>query len=536
MKHILLLLLAQLSFVAAQSQTHYGSSAGTQGAAYSYFGFFAGNATVGASYENSFFGASSGRVTTTGFGNTAVGANSLRYNTTGYWNTAIGTGALYQNINGFRNTAVGRMPLSNNTTGDDNVAIGYHAMYENTDGFKNTAAGGHSLFKNTTGQNNVAIGYETLYSNATGSNNTVAGYQALYSLTSGGYNTVIGYNALKQNTDGTFNTAVGSQAMHSVDYGDNNSAFGDGALARRLGSYNCAFGASAFGPLEVTGDCEGSYNCAFGYRSGATSLQTCFVTNSTALGSYARITASNQIRLGDANVISIGGQVSWTTLSDGRFKRDIKRDVAGLDFINALNPVSYTLDKSAINNFLGVPDSVQATNTAARAMPERQVGFVAQEVEAIVKKSGYVFSGIEAPQNDKDPYTIRYAEFVVPLVKAVQELSSQVADLQQQLKKYTNEPTMGQQSAMATGVFLYQNNPNPFSANTEIQMEIPEAYRQANVILYNLEGKQLKNIEVSERGKATINISGNELGAGMYLYTLMVDGKVVDTKRLILTK
>jgi hypothetical protein len=51
-----------------------------------------------------------------------------------------------------------------------------------------------------------------------------------------------------------------------------------------------------------------------------------------------------------------------------------------------------------------------------------------------------------------------------------------------------------------------------------------------------LEGKQLKNIEVRERGKAVVNVSGNELDAGMYLYTLMVDGNVVDTKRLILTK
>ena len=41
-------------------------------------------------------------------------------------------------------------------------------------------------------------------------------------------------------------------------------------------------------------------------------------------------------------------------------------------------------------------------------------------MEAIVDSGDYVFSGIEAPQNE-DPYTIRYAEFVVPLVKAVRD-------------------------------------------------------------------------------------------------------------------
>lgn len=551
MKKILLLILAQ-AFGSVLAQTHYGSSAGTQGASHSYFGSYAGNAALSTSYENSFFGASSGRATTTGFGNTAVGFNSLRYNTSGYWNTAIGTAALHQNTSGLRNTAVGRMSLYGNTGGDYNVGIGYHTLFGNTDGVNNTAAGSKSLYGNSTGANNTATGFEALYSNTTASNNTAIGSNtlrsnltgtgnvatggwALYANTTGSYNTATGYEALDDNIDGINNTAIGGRAMRSIDTGSNNTAVGYFALPTRTGSYNSAFGTSALGTVLVTADCYGSYNSAFGADAGPTAWTVCEnINNTTALGANTKITGSNQIRLGDPNVTSIGGQVSWTTLSDGRFKRDIQKDVAGLDFINALNPVSYTLDKAAINKFLGISDNGQAANTAAKATPQRQIGFVAQEVEAIVKKSGYVFSGIEAPQNEGDPYTIRYAEFVVPLVKAVQELSGQVADLKQQLKKYTDEPTTRLDGTVGTGAFLYQNNPNPFVANTDIQMEIPDSYRQANVIVYNLEGKQLKNIEVTERGKTVVTISGNELGAGMYLYTLMVDGKVVDTKRLIL--
>ena len=67
-------------------------------------------------------------------------------------------------------------------------------------------------------------------------------------------------------------------------------------------------------------------------------------------------------------------------------------------------------------------------------------------------------------------------------------------------------------------------------------MELPEVTRRASIIIYNLEGKQLKNIQVNERGTATVKISGSEFKPGMYLYTLIADGKVVDTKRLILTK
>ena len=69
-------------------------------------------------------------------------------------------------------------------------------------------------------------------------------------------------------------------------------------------------------------------------------------------------------------------------------------------------------------------------------------GFIAQEVEAAAKKLGFDFSGVDAPKNENDYYGLRYAEFVVPLVKAVQELSTlnaekdkKIADLETRLKR-----------------------------------------------------------------------------------------------------
>ena len=52
-----------------------------------------------------------------------------------------------------------------------------------------------------------------------------------------------------------------------------------------------------------------------------------------------------------------------------------------------------------------------------------QTGFIAQEVEEAAKATGFEFSGIDKPKSDNDYYGLRYAEFVVPLVKAVQELT-----------------------------------------------------------------------------------------------------------------
>jgi trimeric autotransporter adhesin len=285
----------------------------------------------------------------------------------------------------------------------------------------------------------------------------------------------------------------------------------------------------------------GSYNTVVGHNAGTLSIS---YTNTVALGYGAEPTGSNQVRIGNASVTSIGGAVAWSSFSDARFKKDIKEDVSGLDFINQLKPVSYIVDKGAIDKFLGVRDSIQ-TEVENKSVQVRQTGLLAQDVEKIIKKSGFVFSGIEAPQDDNDPYRIRYAEFVVPLIKAVQELTAKLEEQatahQQEIIALKEHLGMADQSTShelkkVGSAALFQNSPNPFSDATEIKMSLPETTREAHVRVYNLEGKELKNIQVEERGEALIKISANDLSAGMYLYALIIDGKVVDTKRLILTR
>ena len=68
-------------------------------------------------------------------------------------------------------------------------------------------------------------------------------------------------------------------------------------------------------------------------------------------------------------------------------------------------------------------------------------GFSAQEVEQAAAAAGYEFSGVDKPKNANDFYGLRYGDFVVPLVKAVQEqqvlikaLQQEVADLKKQIQ------------------------------------------------------------------------------------------------------
>ena len=83
---------------------------------------------------------------------------------------------------------------------------------------------------------------------------------------------------------------------------------------------------------------------------------------------------------------------------------------------------------------------------------------------------------------------------------------------------------------------LYQNAPNPFSSNTEISCYLPETNIPATIFIYDLQGAELKSYPITQTGLNSITVYGSELPAGMYLYTLVVDNEIIDTKRMILTK
>ena len=495
----------------AQTTTHYGWGTGTAGLRGSYFGEYAGEALLiddPAGYrntDNSFFGSHSGR-RTTGNNNTGVGSLTLLSNTTGYRNVAVGAWSMEDNNSGNGNVAVGSSTLNSNTSGNDNAAVGGFSLFSNTIGNDNTAVGAGSMSSNDTGNDNVAVGADALSANVVGNFNTAIGSGALASNTSPA-NTAVGHFASNANTNGLLNASFGAFALR----------------------YNTS----------------GSLNSAFGYSAGPSSSSPA-LANTTALGAMAVPTASNQVRIGNNNVTSIGGRVAWSVLSDGRFKTNVKEDVAGLEFINKLRPVSYYVDNAAINRFMHVPDVGTVDMSSARKA-DREQGFIAQEVDALVKKSGYVFNGVQTPQNDGDHYSIRYSDFVVPLVKAVQELSTLVQQQQKLAQEQQNEIAalktqlaLGSNSAsdqfqpnISAG--LSQNSPNPFNVDTNIHMSIPEAARDAVLTIYSMEGKQVKSMPINDRGDTSVKIQGNELAPGIYIYSLMVDGKVLDSKRMILT-
>jgi hypothetical protein len=513
--------------------------------------------TIGA--FNTANGASALYSNTTGQQNIANGNDALYANSTGSYNIANGNEALFSNSTGNFNIANGSSALQHNTTGSANTAIGDNAMLDNTNGYSNVAVGNHALLFNTTGHNlvavgdsalynqsvngstyyfNTAVGSKTLFSNTTGYDNTASGYEALYSNNTGNSNTASGMGALYSNSTGILNTANGAGALSSNTTGINNSALGTYALANNTtGSSNTALGSSA-GP--------NGQGIAF--------------NNTTAIGYLTLATASNQVRVGNGSVTSIGGQVGWSTLSDGRVKKNIKQNVPGLEFINKLTPITYNLDLDAADKIIQPPQPKDKDGRIiqparedldARKAKEQIIytGFVAQDVEKAAKGLNYDFSGVDAAKNNNDLYSLRYSDFVVPLVKAVQELSkmnddkdSIINNLETRLARIESLINVqqltvnGQQSAVISPASLQQNIPNPFTSSTTIGYSLPGKFSSAQIIITDKNGRQLKQINISSEGKGTITVDASTLASGAYSYSLYVEGKLIGTKQMILAK
>ena len=318
--------------------------------------------------------------------------------------------------NAFNNTFIGlnagsATPMA---PGDHNVAVGKDALFSNTTGGRNVAIGPEALRANTTGGFNVAIGSRALYYNMSGGGNTAVGREALKFADNATDNTAVGHLALFFNTTGSGNTASGVQAMLFNVQGNDNTAYGSSALSNNeTGSNNTAIGRSA----DVASNA---------------------LTNATVIGNAASVNASNKVRIGNAAVTVIEGQVDWTFPSDARFKFNIHDDaVPGLAFIEKLRPVTYQFDTRKFDQHLiqNMPDSIQQRRMEGQDYSKSsaivQTGFLAQEVEQACKDLNFTFSGLHVPESEVDNYGIAYGSFVPLLVKGMQEQQMEIEKIEE---------------------------------------------------------------------------------------------------------
>lgn len=143
-------------------------------------------------------------------------------------------------------------------------------------------------------------------------------------------------------------------------------------------------------------------------------------------------------------------------------------------------------------------------------------------------------------ENEDGTTSINYVEMVPLLVQAINELKAEIEDLRAGDYKGTKKAAqLCSDSDSAEKLLLLslgQNKPNPFSNATTIEVCVPEDVQKAFIYVYDLQGKKVEQVDITGRGKQNIQITSANLTDGMYLYSLIADGKVVETRRLMVEK
>tara|TARA_Y100000114_G_scaffold116976_1_gene111280 strand:+ start:2828 stop:4582 length:1755 start_codon:yes stop_codon:yes gene_type:complete len=434
----------------------------------------AGDSIASGGTNNIAIGKNAGTAITTGDDNIAIGTSAGDALTTSEHNVAVGKDALSTETLGSYNTAIGTLALTTQNNSDIdvyNTAVGALAGRFITTGNQNSMFGAQAGDALTTGQYNTALGYKALSLDTKGNRAVGVGYEALanqnFTSSSDNINTAVGFHAGKEITTGAENTVMGGEALDACTVGNGNVALGVQALSGNVnGSRNTAVGTTALKVAEASGSTSSNqYNVALGYGAGLNVSTSGF---NTLIGSFAGDTLTSggsNICLGygadtggagSDNAITIGVNITsssndfsfgkasnvvkndfdsdanWSRSSDVRLKKNIIDQKLGLDFINDLRTVKYNwkasheLDSadSQLNHLYKEDEADNEMNTDVTMH-----NFIAQEVKAALDTAGVSdFSGWS-----EDQYGVQQVSremFVIPLVKAVQELSAKVDALE----------------------------------------------------------------------------------------------------------
>ena len=255
--------------------------------------------------------------------------------------------------------------------------------------------------------------------------NTVIGTYAMQDSLGASYeNTFIGYGAGGGAWTGSpsiRNTGIGRGVMSAaMDAGNDNTAVGHGALdLLTTGNDNACFGSNAGNSIT-----DGGTNTMIGVGTDVASSGN---DNSSAFGNGAIGAGTNTISIGNTSVSTIAGQVSFSTYSDKRIKKDIEDTNIGLDFIKELKPRKFK--RVCAKDYPEVIQTKYDKTAPDLTEPDRVVdGLIAQEVKETMDSMGVSFSGWNEDDNSKQK--LQYATFIMPLIKAVQELTAKVEALE----------------------------------------------------------------------------------------------------------
>lgn len=230
------------------------------------------------------------------------------------------------------------------------------------------------------------------------------------------------------------------------------------------------------------------------------------------------------------------------TPSDIRLKENIaKIDEDGnstLADLMALNVIKYNYKEKKLDNkyyeensklFGDAFDKDKAEEFNKKEAQKLHFGISAQELQELFPN---------LVEEGQDGYlSVNYVEMVPILIRSIQELKQEIDALKANTKETIKKQgaVTAVENVVTGGSILYQNIPNPFTGKTTIRFHLVDDIRGADICIFDMQGKLLRTIPVSS-GMDSVLIDSDDLGKGMFLYSLIVNGQEIDTKKMVISK
>lgn len=299
-----------------------------------------------------------------------------------------------------------------------------------------------------------------------------------------------------------------------TNYGIYSKAYASSSISgKSIGIYGIGGNTNTGYNYGVLGTLYGSQNGAGIYGSS--------ISNDAGIsipGLYAGYFRGNVFITGTVNGVQISG-------SDYRLKKNIESlPSETLDDLLKMNVVKFDYKQREVETDSG---KVGLYDEQSPILTHKHYGLIAQELQEI-----YPDLVIES---DDGYLAVNYTEIIPLLIRSVQELSAKL-DEANKSNVLRDEGATNIANPDTFQTELFQNTPNPFTEITAIRCNITDDVNQAVLYVYDMNGKQITKYQIDERGETQVVIEGSSLEAGMYLYSLIADGNVIDTKRMILTK
>jgi hypothetical protein len=342
------------------------------------------------------------------------------------------------------------------------------------------------------------------------------------------------------NLGGKVGAHVHSYLSQSGDnYGIVGEAAKNGSTGFAIGVFGFGKGASSncrnfgvFGTIDI--NATGGAVCGTTEGGGTTPYNVCN-------GSYAGYFYGDTYIEGGALTVTDG----FYNLSDMSLKTDVVpfSETEGdkgtaLDNLQQLDILEYNLKsvRQAKAEQKGLPYEAVLSDQAIKDQKRRHYGLSAQELQKVYPEL--------VRESQEGFLTVNYTELVPILIRSIQELKAELDEVKgagARCQTRTEETDSYERhsdtfrGSTTSGNVLYQNSPNPFHEQTTIRFRLADDARNAEICIFDMTGKMLRKTPVSP-GMDSITINGGEFGEGIYLYSLVVSGQEIDTKRMLITR